>query len=106
MPSLDREHSGRVNNSSAQEAQQDVTVIGPREGVQTSTHQIQATDDDTSAPDQRPRDHDMVGTSRHLDDPPQVSLNENGTAYFASPNNASQDGSIRLVRPNRSKARV
>lgn len=67
--------------------------------MQSSTHQIQTTDDDTSAPDQRPRDHDMVGTSRHLEDPPQVSLNENGTAYFASPNNASQDGSIRLVRP-------
>lgn len=99
MPSLDREHSGRVNNLSAQEAQQDVTVIGPREGVQTSTHQIQTTDDDTGAPDQRPRDHDMVGTSRHLEDPPQVSLNENGTAYFASPNNASQDGSIELGRP-------
>ncbi|RFU33077.1 hypothetical protein B7463_g3284, partial [Scytalidium lignicola] len=106
IPSLNRDLPGQFNSSSPQDAQQDRASMGPAQGVQTSTHQIQATDDDGNAPGQPPRDQEfrhqsdrpyLAGTSRRPEDPPQVSSDVNGTAYFASPNHSSH-GSIGLVR--------
>lgn len=71
------------------------------EGVisQISRPQIQTADDRRASLSQKPRDHNMVETPRRLEDPSQISARENGVAYFAPPNNSSQDGSGRLVRP-------
>ncbi|KAH8804474.1 fungal-specific transcription factor domain-containing protein [Xylogone sp. PMI_703] len=109
MPSLGHELPHQFSTSSIREVQQDVALMSPTQRVQTSTQQLQAIDDDRNAPSQRPRDQDfrrqsdrpyLVGTSRRLEDPPQVSPSANGQAYFASPNNSSSRGDdIVLVRP-------
>lgn len=85
-----------------------MTLTAPKQGIRIPHQQIQATEADGNIPDRRLRDQEfhlqndrsyLARPSRRPEESSEVSLNANGVAYFASPNNSSQDDSIALPRP-------